>query len=118
MQPSEVDRLVESSLAGSRSVFTGHVADPGAYLAELESTFRADRIAPDLQVVILEREVVEPRLMRGTRTVYFVSRGEPHSVFFDPETQSFGCAWGPALPDGKYIDLGFRSEDVLEMLSA
>jgi hypothetical protein len=118
MQPADIDQLVDSSLSGTRSVYTGHVPDSSALLTELESAFRLHRIPPELQIVILEREVVEPHLIPGPRTVYFVCRSDPHSVFFDPETQSFGCAWGPELPDLKYIDLGFRSKDVLEMLSA
>ena len=118
MKLTDIEQLVDSSLGGSRSVYIGHVSDPSAYLAELESRFRAHRIAPELQVVTLEREVMEPQLASGPRTVYFVCRSEPQSVFFDPETQSFGSAWGPELPDLKYIDLGFRSKDVLEMFSA
>jgi hypothetical protein len=118
MQPSAVDMLVESSLKGARSVHTGHVPDPVAYVAGLESKFRANRIAPEPEVVLLKREVPSLQLAPGPRTVYFVCRSDPQSVFFDPQTQSFGCAWGPELPDLTYIDLGFRSEDVLEMLSA
>jgi hypothetical protein len=99
MQPIDIDRLVDDSLAGNRSVFVGHVPDPSQYIASLESTFRAQRVAPEPQEVIVEHEVSEPRLFPGRRIVYFVCRADPHSVFFDPQTQSFGCAWGPAVPD-------------------
>jgi hypothetical protein len=118
MEADEIDQLVDFSLGGTRSVHVGHVQDATAYICALESAFRTNRIAPESQVVYLERTVDEPPLAPGPRRVYIVCRSDPNSVFFDPDTQSFGCAWGPELPDLRYIDLGFRSYDVLEMLSA
>ena len=118
MKPADIDALVNASLEGPRSVHTGHVGDPKSYVAKIEAEFCAKRVPPELEVVVLEREVAEPRLSPGLRDVYMICRSDPQSVFFDPETMSFGCAWGPQLPDMKYVDLGFRSQDVLEMLSA
>jgi hypothetical protein len=118
MNPHEVDALVEASLAGARSVHTGHVADAAAYVAELDGKFRAARVFPEPARVVLERDSYGLEASPGEHAVFFVCRSEPRSVFFDPKSQSFGCAWGPELPDLKYIDLGFRSQDVLEMLSA
>jgi hypothetical protein len=118
MTPHEIDAIVEASLAGARSVHTGHVPDPAAYIAELDARFRATRVTPEPGRVTLEREAYGLNISPGERTVHFVNYSEPQSVFFDSETQSFGCAWGPELPDLKYVDLGFRSQDVLEMLSA
>ena len=118
MTPHEIDARVETSLAGTRGVHTGHVADTAEYIAELDRKFRAARVFPELGCVVLEREVYGLEASPGEHTVFFVCRCDPQSVFFDPKTQSFGCAWGPELPDLKYVDLGFRSQDVLEMLAA
>jgi hypothetical protein len=116
MTAAEVDALVDASLCGGRTVYTGGITDPERYVADLEAQFRAERITPELRSVFVERAVLN--LLPGERRVYFVSDSDPHSVFFDPQTRSFGCAWGPQVSDLKYIDLGFRSVDVLEMLSA
>jgi hypothetical protein len=118
MNAHEVDALVEASLAGARSVHTGHVTDAAAYVAELDRKFRAARVFPEPGNVVLEREAYGLGASPGEHAVFFVCRSDPQSVFFDPKSRSFGCAWGPDLPDLKYIDLGFRSQDVLEMLSA
>jgi hypothetical protein len=118
MNSSEIESLVDASLSGARSVYTGHVTDPAGYIVELLRRFNATRIAPTSESVLLERDVYGLGLSPGTRTVYFVNHSDPQSVFFDPETHSFGCAWGPELPNFRYVDLGFRSQDVLEVFSA
>ena len=97
---------------------TGHVADPAAYIASLRAKFLEHRVAAEPETVFLERPAVGVSDTPGQRQVYMVCRSEPQSVFWDPVTKNFGCAWGPELPELRYIDLGFRSQDVLEMLSA
>jgi len=47
--------------------------------------------------------------------VYFVTDDDMQSVFYDPASESFGAALGPDEDTGQYIDLGFRSDDVLAM---
>lgn len=55
------------------------------------------------------------RVAEGERWVWFVTRGDPQSVFFDEESGLFGCCWGPDKVSGGYTDLGFRSQDPVEM---
>ena len=118
MNPSEIDLLVDASLASARSVHTSHVADPAAYIDALDRRFRATRVVPTPERVLLERDSYGLGISPGEHTVYLVSHSDPQSVFYDPVTRSFGCAFGPELPDLRYIDLGIRSQDVLEVLSA
>lgn len=54
-------------------------------------------------------------LIAGERWVWFVTQGDPQSVFFDESSGLFGCCWGPDQATGGYADLGFRSQDPVEM---
>jgi hypothetical protein len=54
-------------------------------------------------------------LPAGMHKVYFVTDDDMQSVFYDPASESFGAALGPDEDTGQYIDLGFRSDDVLAM---
>ena len=93
--------------------------NPVEYVAAIHSRFLAKRIQPIRRSVVIEPHVADRLgLPVGDHPVYFVSEDDPQSVFYDPATNLFGCAWGPQLPDLRYVDLGFRSEDVLEMASA
>ena len=119
MSPATIATLVEESLAGPRSVYVHHVTDPAAYLEAVRSRFIATRITPSARAVHIEQHVsFMLGLPEGDHVVYFVSEDEPQSVFFDPKTESFGCAWGPESETNRYVDLGVRSSDVLEMASA
>ena len=118
MNTATIEALVLLSLNGPRTVHTGHVADPAAYIANLRAKFLENRVASESEIVFLERPAIGVSDNPGQRQVYMVCRADPQSVFWDPATESFGCAWGPELPELRYVDLGFRSQDVLEMLSA
>jgi hypothetical protein len=54
-------------------------------------------------------------LQPGEHQVWFVTKGDPQSVFFDETTGLFGSCWGPDLDNGLYDDLGYRSIDPVEM---
>jgi hypothetical protein len=47
----------------------------------------------------------------GKHLVWFITRLDPQSVFWDEHSDSFGACWGPDLKSGTYEDLGFRSDD-------
>ncbi len=47
--------------------------------------------------------------------VWFVTMGDPQSVFLDELSGQFGVCWGPDQHDGHYDDLGYRSPDPVEM---
>ena len=47
--------------------------------------------------------------------VWFITRLDPQSVFFDENTGQFGSCWGPEKETGQYTDLGYRSKDPVEM---
>jgi hypothetical protein len=51
----------------------------------------------------------------GDHRVWFITRGDPQSVFFDEIANLFGCCWGPDKDTGDYVDLGYRSQDPVEM---
>lgn len=57
-------------------------------------------------------------LPEGIRTVWLIIKDSPQSVFYDAFTGSFGACWGPEKDTGSYIDLGFRSDDPIEMYTA
>ena len=54
-------------------------------------------------------------LAAGERWVWFVMQSDPQSIFFDEASGLFGCCWGPDKETGGYTDLGFRSQDPVEM---
>jgi len=56
-----------------------------------------------------------PNQFPGTYAVWFITRGSPQSVFFDECVGLFGCCWGPDRDTGEYSDLGYRSQDPVEM---
>ena len=51
----------------------------------------------------------------GTHLVWFITRMDPQSVFWDEHSGLFGTCWGPDPKSGNYEDLGFRSDDPLRM---
>jgi len=113
------DEMVSKSLAGERSVYLGHVPDPECYIQSIRQRFLDKRIEPALRTVIIEPHIVHLEdLPAGTHMVYFVTEDDPLSVFYDPSSESFGAAWGPDESTGQYVDLGFRSDDVLAMAAA
>lgn len=80
---------------------------------------KTELIEPALRTVIVEPHIVHlVDLPAGTHMVYFVTEDNPLSVFYDPSSESFGAAWGPDESTGQYLDLGFRSDDVLDIAAA
>jgi hypothetical protein len=119
MNAAYIDEMVSKSLAGERSVYVGHVPDPERYVQFIHQRFLDKRIEPILRAIIIEPHIVHfVNLPAGTHMVYFVTEDNPVSVFYDPSCESFGAAWGPDESTGEYIDLGFRSDDVLAMAAA
>lgn len=119
MNPAYVDKVVSSSLAGERSLYVSHVADPERYVQSIRQYFLDKRIVPTLRTIIIQPHIVHlVDLPAGTHTVYFVTEDDLQSVFYDPASESFGAALGPDESTGQYIDLGFRSDDVLAMAAA
>lgn len=51
----------------------------------------------------------------GKHSVWFITRMDPQSVFWDEHSNLFGACWGPDLKSGTYEDLGFRSDDPLRL---
>jgi hypothetical protein len=58
-----------------------------------------------------------PNLHSGDYVVWFITKNSPQSVFFDESSGLFGCCWGPDQDSGEYADLGYRSDDPVEMFS-
>lgn len=119
MKSTDIEALVDESLSGPRTVYANHVPNPREYIESIRLRFIEKRITPFARPVVIESHVSQRvGIPEGDHTVYFVTDDDPQSVFFDPKTNLFGCAWGPEQASGRYIDLGFRSIDVLEMASA
>ena len=119
MNAAYVDEVVSKSLAGERSLYVSHVADPEQYVQSIHQHFLDKRIVPALRTIIIQPHIVHlVDLPAGTHTVYFVTEDNPLSVFYDPSSESFGAAWGPDESTGQYLDLGFRSDDVLDIAAA
>jgi hypothetical protein len=119
MDTVSLSELVERSLAGPREVFIPSGVEASAYVDGILSRFLSGRIAPDSRSVQVRSHIVHlVGLPEGEHTVYFVTDDDPQSVFYDPHSGSFGCAWGPDAESGRYVDLGFRSFDVLAMAAA
>lgn len=119
MNAASISSLVDKSLAGPREIYTAQASDPAEYVSSIKMRFVEKRIAPKVGMVLIERHVMHLLgLPEGEHVVYFVTMDDPQSVFFDPNTNSFGCAWGPDSESGRFVDLGFRSADVLAMASA
>jgi hypothetical protein len=119
MNAAHIDEVVSKSLTGERSVYVHHVPDPERYVESIRQRFLEKRIVPVLRAVPIQPHVVHlVDLPAGTHMVYFVTEDDPQSVFYDPSSESFGAAWGPDESTGQYIDLGFRSGDVLAMAAA
>lgn len=119
MNAAYIDEVVSKSLAGERSVYVHHVPDPERYVQSIRQGFLDKRIVPALRTVIIQPHIVHlVNLPAGTHMVYFVTEDDLQSVFYDPSSESFGAALGPDESTGQYIDLGFRSDDVLAMAAA
>jgi hypothetical protein len=113
----EIAQLVDQSLAESRDFapFDWN----SAHGDDVRAQFLSERIVPELREVKVEAHVaLLIGLAEGKHSVYFVTDSDPQSVFYDPHTKSFGSAWGPEKTSGEYVDLGFRSADVLAMAVA
>ena len=66
-------------------------------------------------VIVDEFHARNLALSPGSHTVWFITTGDPQSVFFIESSGSFGTCWGPDGTTGVYLDLGFRSRDPVEM---
>jgi hypothetical protein len=72
----------------------------------------------EIQVSLADFRAPFVGLPEGIYAVWLLLEDDPQSVFFDPATEKFGACWGPDVHTGEIVDLGFRSEDPLEMYIA
>jgi hypothetical protein len=66
-------------------------------------------------VVVDEFHAQNLAVCPGSHKVWFITMGDPQSVFFVEAGDLFGACWGPGRSDNAYMDLGFRSPDPVEM---
>lgn len=119
MNAAYIDEMVSKSLAGERSVYVGHVPAPECYIQSIRQRFLDKRIEPALRTVIIEPCIAHlVHLPAGTHMVYFVTEDDPLNVLYDLSCESFGAAWDADESTCQYIDLGFRSDDVLAIAAA
>lgn len=85
--------------------------------AESKRIFELDRVPrPTPRMVELDEfHTRSPQLSPGLFWTWCVSEGGPQSVFFDEVSGLFGVCWGPDRETGGYMDLGYRSQDPVEM---
>jgi hypothetical protein len=120
MNAAEVDALTCVSFERSTYDFVPSATlDPSEYLAPYRAAFLKARVAPEQGVVVVEpRHAERLGVTAGTLAVWFITRGDPQSVFFGVTVGKFGAAWGPERETGIDYDLGFRSDDPFEMFMA
>ena len=75
-------------------------------------------VPKNIQVSLADFRAPFVGLPEGIHAVWLLLEDDPQSVFYDPATKKFGACWGPEIETGEYIDLGFRSDDPLEMYIA
>ena len=89
MNAAYVDEVVSKSLAGERSLYVSHVADPERYVQSIRQHFLDKRIVPALRTIIIQPHIVHlVDLPAGMHTVYFVTEDDLQSVFYDPASES------------------------------
>jgi hypothetical protein len=113
MNISEIEQVVENSINAPRN-FSSTPIPIDELAAKLLVQFKSKRISPDPRKILSGFD--QARLANpSSQLVYFLTDCDPESVFFDPETSSFGVAWGPEAATGRYFDDGTRDTDVLLM---
>jgi hypothetical protein len=117
--PDDVRRFVLAALARStRQWVPGREADSSA-LQKVHAEFNSSLIEPTTDFIEVEPHVAEIlNIESGSRQVWFVTEATTQRVFLDEPLDSFGVAWGPDAATGKYIDLGFRTEDPIDAFLA
>ncbi|MCW5633350.1 MAG: hypothetical protein KIT17_08445 [Rubrivivax sp.] len=110
-----VARLVAEARAQStRKWVPGEEADPVA-IERVRREFDSSLIAPEIGSIEVEPHTADVLSIRaGRRSVWFVTRLGTQRIFVDDESGLFGVAWGPDASTGKYVDLGFRTEDPID----
>lgn len=122
MNADAVAALVEQALLTAEPNWAACASDDpttrSAYAADQLRKFREEQLFPPaLESVHLDENIARG-MPAGWREVWFVTRGQPQSVFYEEETQLFGVAWGPIGKDSWYMDLGFRDTDPLDLRNA
>jgi hypothetical protein len=116
---SDVEKIVSAARASSsRQWVPGADGDPRA-IQKACADFDLSRVAPEAGFVLVE-EHLAPVLgtSAGPHRVWFITGLASQRVFLDEETGKFGLAWGPDSVTGNYVDLGFRTDDLIDAFLA
>lgn len=54
----------------------------------------------------------------GAAMVWIVAEQEPKRLCFDPRDRLFHLAFGPVVPSGKWVDVGHRDKNILDVWMA
>lgn len=115
----EIRRVVAEARAKStRRWVPGMQADIAA-IEQARSQFDSSLIAPEQGTVEVEPHIAQIlNIEQGAIRVWFLTGPQTQRVFFDERPSLFGVAWGPDSVTGKYVDLGFRTDDPLDAFLA
>lgn len=113
-KPADVARLVaEAKSRSTRKWVPGKDADPKA-IDRVRKEFDRCLISPEIGSIEVEPPIAAVlSIDAGSRSVWFITKPTIQRVFVDDESGLFGVAWGPDS-SGRYVDLGFRTEDPID----
>lgn len=111
----DVARLVaEAKSHSTRRWVPGKVADPKA-IDRVREEFDLCLTPPEIGSIEVESQIAGVlSIDAGSRSVWFITKSATQRVFVDDESGLFGVAWGPDSSTGRYVDLGFRTEDPID----
>ncbi len=114
-----VKKLTPEDLAWIDEQFNLAVAQRIYKQSTLDRAMANKLIEPrEIQVSLADFRAPFVGLPEGIYSVWLLVEDSPQSVFYDPLTKKFGASFGPDIYTGENIDLGFRSDDPLEMYIA
>lgn len=115
----EVQRIVADARAKStRSWVPGKQADI-ATIEQARGQFDLSLITPEQGTVEVEAHMAQIlNIEHGALRVWFLTSPQTQRVFLDERRKLFGVAWGPDSATGKYLDLGFRTDDPIDAFLA
>lgn len=110
--------VAEARARSTRQWVPGKEGDPHA-IQRARAEFESSLVAPEVGTVEIEHHTASIlNVEAGIRRVWFLTEPTTQRVFLDEDTGTFGVAWGPDSATGRYVDLGFRTDDPIDAFLA
>jgi hypothetical protein len=115
----EIQKIVADACAKSTRSWVPANRSSIATIEQARSQFALILIPPEQGGIEVGPDVSEIlNIEHGTLWVWFLTSPQTQRVFFDECRNLFGVAWGPDSATGKYLDLGFRTDDPIDAFLA